>query len=140
LSASNALENAILLLLFNTTTIANLADDTAASPAATLTVSLHTGDPGEAGDMTTSEADYTSYARVTVARSGAGWTVSSNAVSPAAQIDFPACGGGTNTITHFGVGTGVSDNLLFSGTVTPNISVSTGVTPSLTTDTSISVD
>jgi hypothetical protein len=40
-------------------------------------ISLHTADPGEAGDQTTSEATYKSYARVSVARTTAGWTVTS---------------------------------------------------------------
>lgn len=38
-------------------------------------VSLHTGDPGEAGDQTTNEATYAGYARVAVARDSGGWTV-----------------------------------------------------------------
>ncbi len=41
-----------------------IADNAATSPITNLYVSLHTGDPGEAGDQTTSEAAYTSYARV----------------------------------------------------------------------------
>lgn len=140
MSKSNALETAILELIFKTTTIANIADNTATSPATTLTFALHTGDPGEAGDMTTNEAAYTSYARQTVARSGSGFTVSGNQVTLAANLDFPAATGGTETITHFSVGTGVSDNILYKGTVTPNISVSSGVTPRLSTGTTITED
>ena len=140
LSKSNALENSILDLLFNATAIADLAENDSSSPATTLTVSLHTGDPGEAGDMTTNEATYTSYARVTVNRNSGGWTVSGNSVSPTSNISFPQATGGTETITHFGVGTGVSDNLMYSGTVTPNISVSSGVTPILTTSSTITED
>jgi hypothetical protein len=52
--------------------------------------SLHTADPGEAGDQTTSEVTYTSYARVAVARTAGGHTVTNNSVSPVANIDFPA--------------------------------------------------
>jgi hypothetical protein len=90
--------------------------------------------------MTTNEAQYTSYARVTVARTGGGWVVTTNSVSPAANIDFPAATGGSETLTHFGVGTGVTDNLMYSGTVTPNIVVVNGVTPRLTTDSTITED
>lgn len=129
MSKTNAFENSLLLLIFNATPIADLADNDATSPATTLTVSLHTADPGEAGTMTTSEATYTSYARVTVARTSGGWTVTGNSVSPVADIVFPEATGGTNTITHFGVGTGVANNLMYKGTVTPNISVSSGVSP-----------
>lgn len=142
MSKTNALENALLELLFKATAFANMADNAASSPNTSLYVSLHTADPGEAGDQTTSEANYTNYARVAVARSGVGWTVTGNSVSPAANIDFPACGGGTNTITHFGIGKASSGAgvLFYKGTVTPNISVSSGVTPRLSTATAITED
>lgn len=140
MSKTNAFENSLLLLIFNATPIADIAADDQTSPATTLTVSLHTADPGEAGTMTTSEAAYGSYARVTVARTSGGWTVTGNSVSPAANIDFPQASSGTETITHFGVGTGVANNLMYKGTVTPNIAVSTGVTPRLTTASAITED
>lgn len=140
MSKSNALENSLLLLLFNGTSIADLAEDEVASPATNLEIALHTGDPGEGGDQTTSEATYTSYARVNVARTGGGWTVTANSVSPAANIDFPAATGGSNTITHFSIGVPVGDVIMYSGTVTPNIVVTDGVTPRLTTATAITED
>lgn len=145
MSKSNSLENSWLLLLFNNTNVANVGDATGlrgSSTAGSLYVSLHTADPGEAGDQTTSEATYTSYARVAVARTSGGWTVTGNSVSPAATIAFPAATGGTNTITHFGVGTSTSGAgvLLYKGAVSPNISVSTSVTPQLTTSTVITED
>lgn len=142
MSKGNTFENDWLKLVFNATAIANMADNAATSPLTNLYVSLHTADPGEAGDQTTSEATYTSYARVAVARTSGGWTVTANSVSPVATIGFPAATGGTNTITHFGIGTASSGagKLLYSGTVTPNISVSTGVTPQLTTASTITED
>lgn len=142
MSKSNSLENALLLLIFNATTFANVAINATSSPITNIEVSLHTADPGEAGDQTTSEAAYTSYARVAVARTSGGWTVTANSVSPAATISFPACTGSTSTVTHFGVGTSHTGAgvLLYSGTVTPNISVSSGVTPQLTTATAITED
>ena len=140
MSKTNAFETALLDLIFNATAIADIAENDTTSPATTLTVSLHTGDPGEAGDMTTNEATYTSYARVTVARTSGGWTISGNSVSPVAAITFPAATGGSETITHFGVGSGVTNNLMYSGTVTPNIVVSSGVTPELTTASAITED
>ena len=92
--------------------------------------------------MSTSEAAYGSYARVNVARSGSGWTVSNNAAVPAAEIAFPAATSGTETETHFSTGKtgGGATAILFSGTVTPNIAVATGVTPKLTVATTISLD
>ena len=140
MSKSNALENSVLLLFFNGTSIANIADNTATSPATTITIALHTGDPGEAGDQTTSEAAYTSYARVTVARTSGGWTVTGNSVSPVATIAFPAGTGGSGTVTHWSAGSGVTDNLMYSGTVTPNIVTGDGVTPQLTTASTITED
>lgn len=142
MSKSNSLENALLLLLFNATTFANVAINATSSPITDIEVSLHTADPGEAGDQTTSESAYTSYARVAVVRTSSGWTVTNNSVSPVANIDFPAGTGGSGTVTHFGVGkshtsTGV---LFYSGTVTPNIVTGNGITPRLTTATAITED
>jgi hypothetical protein len=142
MSKGNTWENDLLKLLFNATAIANIADNAASSPLTNLYVSLHTADPGEAGDQTTSEANYGSYARVAVARTSGGWTVSGNQVTPVANIDFPQASSGSNTITHFGIGTAVSGagKLLYSGTVSPNIAVTAGVTPRLTTATQVTED
>ncbi len=142
MSKTNAWETDLLELLFNATALANVADNAASSPLTNLYVSLHTADPGEAGSQTTSEATYTSYARVAVARNSGGWTVTGNSVSPVSTISFPACTAGTNTITHFGVGslTSGAGYLFYSGTVTPNISISSGVTPQLTTASAITED
>lgn len=146
MSKSNSLENSLLLLIFNNTDIANIGDAAGLQNSATagsLYVGLHTGDPGEAGSQTTSEISYTGYARVAVARSGAGWTVTGNSVSPASAITFGAMTAGAGgTVTHFSVGTDSSGagTLLYKGTVTPNIVVSNGVTPQLTTATAITED
>jgi hypothetical protein len=141
MSKSNALETSILALLFNATAIADLAQDDTTAPATTLTVSLHTADPGEAGTMTTSEAAYTGYARVTVARTSGGWTVASGSVSPVANIDFGECTASPGAaITHFGIGTGVSNNLMYSGTVSPSITMAVGVIPRLKTTSTITED
>lgn len=142
MSKGNTFENDWLKLIFNATAIANIADNAATSPLTNLYVSLHTADPGEAGDQTTNEVAYTSYARVAVARTSGGWTVTGNSVSPAANIDFPAATGGTATATHFAVGTASSGagKLLYSGTVTPSISISSGVTPRITTASTITED
>lgn len=142
MSMSNSLENSLLLLLFNATTFANVAINATSSPIANIEMSLHTADPGEAGDQTTSEATYTSYARVAVARTSGGWTVSTNTVVPAANIDFPAGTGGSGTVTHYGYGTAHTSTgvLLASGTVTPNIVTGNGVTPRLTTATTLTFD
>tara|TARA_R110000868_G_scaffold276064_2_gene535697 strand:- start:1106 stop:1534 length:429 start_codon:yes stop_codon:yes gene_type:complete len=142
MSKGNTFENDLLKLIFNATAIANIADNASASPLTNLFVSLHTADPLETGNQTTSECAYTSYARVTVARSGAAWTVTANSVSPVANITFPACTGLTETATHWAVGTLVSGagKLLYSGTISPTIAISNGVTPILTTASAITED
>lgn len=143
MSKGNTFEADWLKLIFNATAIADLARD-AAAPVTTLSVALHTADPGEAGDQTTSETAYTGYVRVTVARTTGGWTVSGTAptvVSPVANIDFAECTASAGgAITHFSVGTGVSNKLLYSGTVTPNITMAVGVIPRLKTTSTISED
>jgi hypothetical protein len=142
MSIANATENAILLLIFNATAWGNYADNAAASPQTNIHNALHTADPGEAGDMTTSEITYTSYARINVARTSGGWTVTANSVSPVANMDFPAGTGGSGTATHFSTGKtgGGATAILLSGTVTPNIVTGNGVTPRLTTATAITLD
>lgn len=142
MSKGNVFENDLLRLIFNATAIANIADNAASSPLTNLFVSLHTADPGEAGDQTTSEAAYTSYARVAVARTAGGFTVTNNSVSPAANVSFPTCTGGSATATHFAIGTATSGSgkILYKGIITPNIVISSGVTPSITTATTVTED
>jgi len=143
MSKSDTFENDILKLIFKATAIANIADNAAASPLTSLFWALHTADPGEAGTQSTSEATYTGYARVSVARTTGGMTAASaGSTSPVANIDFGNCTAGSNTITHASVGVASSGatKILYSGTVTPNISVVNGVTPRLTTASTITED
>ena len=125
----------LLALIFNASAITAIAQTNATSPLTSLYVALHTADPTATGNQSSSEATYTGYARVAVARTTGGWTVTSNSVSPAGTISFPACTGGTNTITNFSIGSASSGtgSIFYSGTVSPNISVASGVTPQLTT-------
>ena len=136
MSATNGMENAVLLLYFNNTDHANIGDAAGlqnSAAAGNFYVSLHTGDPGEAGDQTTNEAAYTDYVRIAVARTAGGWTVASNAATNTAAIAFIVASGGSETETHFGIGTASSGagTLLFKGTLSPNISVSSGVQPNI---------
>ena len=142
MSKGNTFENDLLKLIFNGDTIANIAVNATSGPLTDLYLSLHSSDPGEAGDQTTNEVAYTSYARKAVARTSAGFTVSTNTVVLAANQDFVTCSGSTATATHFAIGTAASGagKILYSGTVTPNISISTGVTPRLTTGTTVTED
>lgn len=145
MSKTNSWENGLLLLLFNNTNFANVGDATGlrgSTTAGSLYFSLHTADPGEAGDQTTSEVTYTSYARVGVARSGAGFTVSTNTASVAANVTFPAGTGGSGTATHWGLGTASAGAgvLLYKGSISPSIVTGNGVTPQLAAGSVVSED
>lgn len=135
MSASNDFETDLLTLLLNNSNIANIGDATGlrgSSAAGNAFVALHTADPGETGKQNTSEATYTGYARVAVARSGSGWTIAGNSVSNAAAVTFGLCTAGANTITHFSIGyeTSGATKMIVSGALTASLSVSAGITPS----------
>ena len=143
MSKGDTYENDLQKLLFNATAIANIADNAASSPLTNLYVGLHTADPGEAGNQTTSETAYTGYARVAVARTSGGWTVTTNSVSPVAAITFGECTASAGgAITHAVVGTVSSGTgkILYSGTLTPNITMAVGVIPQIKTTSTITED
>lgn len=142
MSKGNTFENDILLLIFNATTIANIAINATSSPLTDLEVALHTADPGEGGNQTTSECTYTGYARVPVARTSGGWTVTGASVSPAAIIAFGPCTVGTEVATYASIGTAHSGSgkILYSGAISPTLSIAPGVTPRLTTASAITED
>jgi hypothetical protein len=122
MSKGNTFEAQVIALTFNATGLP--------WSNANLFVALHTADPGEAGDQTASEATYTGYARVSVARDSSGWTVSGNQASNTAEIAFPECTGGTNTITHCSVGLASSgaSQILWKAALTASLSVSNAIT------------
>lgn len=134
MSKSNTFENEILQLLFNNVDIADIGDAGGLQNSATagsLYIALHTGDPGEAGTATTNECTYGSYARVAVARSVVGWTVSGNTSVNAAQISFPECTSGSETVTYVSITTASSgaSKILYSGALTASRAISSGITP-----------
>ena len=122
MSKGNTTENDILALIFTSTALTWAA-------ATDLEIHLHTADPCEAGLSTTSEATYTSYAAVTVSRSGTGWTVTGNSCANDALIQFPQCTGGTNTLTHVSITPASSTQILYSGALNASLSVSSGIQP-----------
>ena len=140
MSKTNTWENDLLLLMFNNTDSSLHGDATGlrgSSTAGSYFFSLHTADPGEAGDQTTNEVAYTSYARVAVARSGSGFTVTGDAVAVAADVIFPAGTGGSGTATHWGLGcsSSAAGKLLYKGAINPSIVCGDGVTPTLSAGT-----
>jgi hypothetical protein len=134
MSKGNTWETELLQLVFNNTDAALIGDATGlrgSSTAGSLYVSLHTGDPGEAGNQTTNECAYTSYARVAVARTAGGWTISGNTVTNAALIQFPQCTGSSETATHFAIGTAASSTgkILYKGALSASLAISSGIQP-----------
>ena len=130
MSASNTLETDFLTLLFNKT-LPSYLGTLSATGNTDLYVSLHTADPGEAGSQTTSEAAYGSYARVAVARTSGGWTVSGNQVSNTALVQFPKSTLTGSDVTHVGVGTASSSTgtLLLSLQLATQTPTTTGIQP-----------
>ena len=134
MSASNNFETNSLKLIFNNTTYALIGDATGvvgSGTAGSLYVALHTADPGEAGTQATSEATYTGYARVAVARTSGAWTVTGTApttVSNVSTITFGTCTSGTNTLTYFSIGyqSAGSTKIIVSGALTNQVIVSVG--------------
>ena len=146
MSMTNVAENELALLIFNNTNAPNIGDGTGlrgSSVAGSFWVALYTASPDEAGTATTNETAYTGYARVAVARSGAGWVVTNNSVSPAANVDFDECTASPGgAITHWGIVTSSSGagDLLFYGTVSPNITMAVGVIPRIKSTSTITFD
>jgi hypothetical protein len=132
MSATDVLENGLLSLLFENANYANVGDATGlrgSSTAGVFYISLHTADPGETGDQTTSESAYTNYARVSVARSTAGWSVAAGVADNDAAITFPLCGVTGSTVTHCAIGSDTSGagNRFMNGTA--SLAVAVGITP-----------
>lgn len=134
MSMGNAAEAALLDLLFLNTDWANIGDAGGLQNSATagsFYIALHTGDPGEAGDQTTSEASYTGYARVAVARSGSGWSRSGSTISNVAAVQFGECTAGSATVTYFSIGTNSAGagQIVLSGALSASRAISAGITP-----------
>jgi hypothetical protein len=143
MSKSNAFETDLLGLIFNGTAISTIADNAASSPLTNLFLALHTADPGEAGNQSTSEISYTGYSRVAVARTSSGWTITGNSVSPVAAIEFgEMTGGAGGTVTHASIGTASTGTgkILYKGALTPNIAVALGVLPRIKNTSTITED
>src|SRR6266576_2494317 len=96
-------KNDLALLIYQGTTISNVAINATSSPDTNYYVSLHTATP-VAGDQTTNEISYTGMARQGVARSSGGWSITAGVITPVAEIVFPTSSSGTPTATHFSTG------------------------------------
>jgi hypothetical protein len=131
---SNSAETAFLQLLFTNAAWTGVGDAGGLLPSAgagSFYVSLHTADPGEAGTQATSECAYTGYARVAVARSGAGFSVSSDTVSNLLALTFGQCTAGVETATYAGIGVASAGatGLLFSGALSSSLLIQSPTQP-----------
>jgi hypothetical protein len=131
--ATDTLEAGLLPLLFQNTDFANFGDAGglrgSVSPG-NIEVTLHTATLTDTAIQTTSEAAYTSYARVDVARSSAQWTDTAGTTTNDNVISFPQATGGSETETDFGLGSDIAANDLYIyGALTASLAVSSGITP-----------
>lgn len=125
MSKGNTTENDLVKFMFNNV----------AMPAygSNLYLSLHTSDPGEAGDQTSNETDYTGYTRIAVSRDAGGFTVANNLSQNAALVQFPQCSGNPQSITHIAVGTSASGagQILYSGILNAPLAVANLIQPQI---------
>jgi hypothetical protein len=135
-SLRDGYETSILQHIFQNANIANIGDATGlrgSSTPGTFAIALYTVAPTDSTAGT--EATYTGYARVTVARSAAGFAVSGNNVSNNAAVTFPACTGGFNPIVAFAICLAdvedVDDQVVWGDITDPGggLAVSDGITP-----------
>jgi hypothetical protein len=121
------------------------------SYGANLQVNLHTADPGEAGADDTNAPTYTGYAPVAVSRDGAGWVIcngadpyapnaNGSAFKNAAEVTWPQCTGGSDTLTHFSISVVATGQILYSGALTAPIAVSNLITPRAVAGTLICIE
>tara|TARA_R100001510_G_C7549914_1_gene134130 strand:+ start:172 stop:600 length:429 start_codon:yes stop_codon:yes gene_type:complete len=122
-AATTYLENKILDFLFKNNS------SSFATPGNSIYVGLATAvSDAEAGSLT--EATFGSYARQQV--TAANWTLTSasgdtQTVKNAANIEFPASTGTSNTVTHaFIVDAASSGNILFIGALDASKTIATG--------------
>lgn len=135
MAKSDAFENALVDFIFNSTALPTIDAD--------LYLSLHTADPGEAGDQSTNEVAtgaYTNYARVAVTRGSVGWTVTGDTAALTEDVSFAEGVAGDNaTVTHMGIGTAATGAglLLYSVALNTSQNVAEGVTPFADTNTAV---
>lgn len=132
---TDGFETALLALLFNNTALTNVGDSSglvATSTAGSTQLALATVAYIDADTLLTAdECDYTSYSRPTQPRSGSGWTVSGDAVSNAALIQFgEMSGGASDTAVHLGLGfIATGDVLRLHADLNSDLVINVGVNP-----------
>ena len=109
-SITTAQANYFLDHLLNNVTWPYIGDNAGLLASATnglFWLSLHTADPGAAGSQNTTEAAYTGYGRISIARDPVSkkWTISGGAATNAGALAWGISSSGPETETYVGLGT-----------------------------------
>lgn len=137
----------LLQMIFQAKGISYLCDNTATTPSTALWAALHTAAP-TSDNQTSNEAAYGGYARTSINRTTAAWSVTAGTsagavsyVNPLATISFPQASSGSETETYFSIGlsSASTGQILVSGTLSPALAVSANVIPQLSTGSTITV-
>lgn len=143
MSKGNSTENDLVKFIANGTAMPSYGSN--------LQVNLHTADPGEAGTATTNAPTHTGYVAVAVSRDGAGWTIcdgtnpyasnaAGNGFKNTAEVTFPECTAGSDTITHCSLSVVATGQILYKGALTAPINISALITPRFPAGTMIMVE
>lgn len=120
--------NSILGLIYRAAAWADLAENDSSSPATNLEISLHSAAP--ASDAQTSNELANGQGRVTVSRSGSGWSIpASGSLSNLAALEFTEATSGPTTATYIAVG--ANNKIIHYGALTTARTVDAGITPRL---------
>jgi len=137
---SATFSNQMLALVFNGTTIPNIAINATSSPLTNLYYGLATADPTASGTQSSFEVTYTSYTRVAAARTSGGVVVSGASASPAANIIFPTPTGATGQVATYltvGIASSGATAFLYAVPLSPSITITSGLPPTITTASTI---
>lgn len=135
MTATTLFRDDVLDLMFTNVAAPNVGDAGGLQPssvAGSFQVSLHTASLLISHTLQTQfECAYTSYARVAIARSVAGWTVAAGVADNDAAVSFPQATGGSETALDFALGFAASGGgvLQLFGTLTSSLAISSGITP-----------
>jgi hypothetical protein len=109
--------------------------------ATNVWVGLYTATPSDTGGGT--EVSGGSYARVAVARTGAGFNAASGALATTnntGTVTFPTASGSWGTVTQFGIfDAATAGNLLYWGDLTVSKTIGTGDTASFAATTGLTI-
>ena len=118
MGATNSFESEVLRHILLNEAITNIGDAGGLLPSVApgdVYICMLSVDPGEAGAIT-NEATFGGYTRVAVPRGATGWTEANGQARNFADINFPECTSGSETLTHFGIcKTLAGDDMIYHG-------------------------